>query len=69
MAKTTTQAPGQTVQTKVQVLTPALHNGKSGVPCIIQINATRYASDTPGSVEHAAEINEDLTSLGAGRGE
>lgn len=54
----------ETVNTKIEVATPALHNGRNGIPAIFTIGSKRFASSTPTDPHDAQEINNTIAALG-----
>lgn len=65
MSKTQSPLSDERIVTAMQVLTPALHDGRRGIPAIITLGEFRFASSTPVSVEEAGLINKTLLSAGA----
>ena len=64
MATKDAPAQAQKGNTKLKIKTPALHDGRHGMPAIFEIGGTRFASNSPASIEEAAEINNCLQSIG-----
>jgi hypothetical protein len=54
----------ESTNTKIEVATPALHNGRYGIPAIFTIGSKRFASSAPTDPQDAQEINNTLAALG-----
>lgn len=64
MAKAKPEADEEKVSSKLTITTPALHNGKNGVPAIITIGGHRFASNSPSDLNEAKQINLTLAQAG-----
>jgi hypothetical protein len=64
MTKTKGDTALESVNTKIRVLTPALHDGRKGAPIIIEIGSNRFASNVPTDPEHAQELNNTIAAMG-----
>lgn len=55
---------GAVSSTHVEILTPAMSRGGSGIPCILRIGEHRFASSVPKDELEAKLINETVQQIG-----